>query len=972
MKKRKVLVSLLCATALLGVSTGALTSCKKTDEPEIPTPEVQKFTVTFDSKGGSDVAKKEDITSGSTITKPADPTLADHTFVGWYKDSNCTQEWKFDTDTVTENTTLYAKWEKIEKFLEDGKILMNETEYKTIQEALTAIPADSTDMYTITLGRGTYNENGLMYKGSATIRFIGSTDAKYGSDVIIKGHGSKMPGDTGCDSKNRCLISIQGSASIILENLTLESDWYRADHSGDVQAEVLGTDTTGTTAAYNCSFKSHQDTLRTTGKAWFYGCYIEGDVDFIWMEAGGKVALYENCEIVSVYDAAAKTHNTYLTAPKMAETVKLGKGLVIYNSTVKENAEARENGQKTYLARTPWSSGCYNQVAYINTTCEDIELTDGPWYKSQIATPFAKTTVGWKMDKATADSIGITEQDKKDYILDAETVSVEFNGRNSILNRLFDTGKLRYVTDNTSNWDINALIDAMGWDVTKDTSSDKLEGDTMGTPTIYNFRVNGVEGAVCNGFAFQEGKTHYVGQPGATITIPVNGKCYVEVYGYYAGIVEATTDTQEGKMFMFFNNASTNSEVENDFIVYDANAKSFVITAKATTYITQIVVTPDSAIGDKKVESLTITNLKPKQIVGVPQTLNVEMGPKGVINTSVEWSSSDETIATVDPYTGKVTFLKEGKVEITATACDGSGVTAKVECNPIVPNWTAIEWYTTDTTIATENGADGIDMFDVNNSANKSLGKEYTFTNIAGETITSKYGFKLNSAGKLSFATLKYAEVTLIVAPKQNELVNPPLITNADGSQAKLLSQNVDAETKLQYFKYALTATGMWDIVRLDSTMENNPILYAKVEYTSPVITESVGVTFKGTQYTSANTGIESIMTPGSSIDATNTTVQFYMFNLTNCASNGSASNWLKFNTGAKIEFKVDKATTLLIGYYSKLQTVKLDGVVVEGDKTSVANGAGEIVKYEITAGGVVTIEATANDYLGFVGVLFK
>ncbi|MDE6584162.1 MAG: InlB B-repeat-containing protein, partial [Anaeroplasmataceae bacterium] len=871
-------------------------------------------------------------------------------------------------------TTTYAV--HIVKFttpaVEAGKIFMNGTEYATIKEAFDAIPATSTAMYTITLGKGTYNENGLMYKGSATIRISGSTDAKYGSDVIIKGHGSKMPGETGCDSKNRCLISIQGSANIILENLTLESDWYRADHSGDVQAEVLGTDTTGYTAAYNCGFKSHQDTLRTIGKAWFYGCYVEGDVDFIWMEAGGKVALYENCEIVSVWDAAAKTHNTYLTAPKMAETAKLGKGLVIYNSTVKESTEAKAKDQKTYLARTPWSSGCYNQVAYINTTCEDIELSDGPWYKTQIATPFAKTIVGWKMDKATADSIGI--QGTKDYILDANTVATEFNGRNAILNRVFDTGKLRYVTDTTMNWEINVLIGAMGWTVTEDTSSDKLDGDTMGASTIYNFKVDGDNGAICDGFTFQDnnGNTHYVSQGGGTITIPVNGKCYVEVYGYYAGVAEIAADTQEGKMIMFFNNATTNSEVENDYIVYDENARSVIITAKSTTYITKIVVTPDSGIEDQKVESLKITGLNPKQIVNVPQTLKAELGPNGVLNPSVLWSSSDEAIATVDQYTGKVTFLAEGKVTITATACDGSGISASVECNPIIPSWTAVEWYTTDTTIATEIGADGIDMFDVNNSANKKLSKSYQFKNLAGKTITSNYGFKLNSAGKLSFATLRYAEVSLIVAPQQNELVNPPLITNADGSKAILLSQYVDENTKLQYFVYALTATGMWNIERLDSTVENNPILYAKVEYTSDEITESVGVTFKGSFYNTSKTGIETIITPGSVIDASNTTTQFYKLNLTNCESNGNAENWLKFNTGAKIEFKVDRATTLLVGYYSKMQTIKLDGVVIEGNKTSIANGGGEIVMYEIPSGGVVTIEATVSDYLGFVGVLFK
>ncbi|MDE7094930.1 MAG: Ig-like domain-containing protein, partial [Anaeroplasmataceae bacterium] len=444
------------------------------------------------------------------------------------------------------------------------------------------------------------------------------------------------------------------------------------------------------------------------------------------------------------------------------------------------------------------------------------------------------------------------------------------------------------------------------------------------------------------------------------------------VYGYYAGTAEATADTQVGKMIMFFNNGSTNNEVENDYIIYDENARSFVLTAKATTYITKIVVTPDSSIEDKKVESLTITGLKSQQLVGVPQTLTVEIGPKGVINTSVLWSSSDESIAKVDPYSGKVTFLSVGNVTITATACDGSDVFASVECNPSVPTWTSIEWYTTDTTIATESGAEGIESFDVNNSANKKLSKSYSFTNLAGKTISTNYGFKLNSAGKLSFSTIKVAEVLVIVAPQQNTVVNVPSLTNGSAT-AKLLSQYVDETTGLQYFTYELTAIGTWDIERSDPTVENNPILYVKVECTSDEISESVGVTFKGTNYTSSNTGIETIITPESAIDASDSTAQVHKFSFTNCASNGgNVTNWLAFSTGAKIEFKVDRAATILVGYYSKLQIVKLDGVQVEGDKNSVANGQGEIVMYEITAGGVVTIEGTANDYLGFIGVLFK
>ncbi|MBQ3227276.1 MAG: leucine-rich repeat protein [Clostridia bacterium] len=50
------------------------------------------------------------VATGSMIDKPADPTKSGLTFVGWYKESTCINEWNFDTDTVTEDITLYAKW----------------------------------------------------------------------------------------------------------------------------------------------------------------------------------------------------------------------------------------------------------------------------------------------------------------------------------------------------------------------------------------------------------------------------------------------------------------------------------------------------------------------------------------------------------------------------------------------------------------------------------------------------------------------------------------------------------------------------------------------------------------------------------------------------------------------------------------------------------------------------------------------
>ncbi|WP_286148053.1 InlB B-repeat-containing protein [Neopoerus faecalis] len=70
---------------------------------------VRTYTVTFETSGGSAVDPVI-VDAGSTVTKPADPTKSGYTFGGWYKDSTLQTPWDFANDTVTADTTLYAKW----------------------------------------------------------------------------------------------------------------------------------------------------------------------------------------------------------------------------------------------------------------------------------------------------------------------------------------------------------------------------------------------------------------------------------------------------------------------------------------------------------------------------------------------------------------------------------------------------------------------------------------------------------------------------------------------------------------------------------------------------------------------------------------------------------------------------------------------------------------------------------------------
>ena len=72
---------------------------------------INKYTVTFNSYGGTPVPPAQEVEYGLTAIKPADPTLKGYTFAFWYlgEDEQNATEYDFDTP-VTENITLTAKW----------------------------------------------------------------------------------------------------------------------------------------------------------------------------------------------------------------------------------------------------------------------------------------------------------------------------------------------------------------------------------------------------------------------------------------------------------------------------------------------------------------------------------------------------------------------------------------------------------------------------------------------------------------------------------------------------------------------------------------------------------------------------------------------------------------------------------------------------------------------------------------------
>ena len=81
------------------------TNTTTTKKTTTNTTEAKKYTVKFDSNGGSKVSSKE-VTSGSKVSKPSNPIRTGYKFSGWTLNNKA---YDFNSK-VTSNITLVAKW----------------------------------------------------------------------------------------------------------------------------------------------------------------------------------------------------------------------------------------------------------------------------------------------------------------------------------------------------------------------------------------------------------------------------------------------------------------------------------------------------------------------------------------------------------------------------------------------------------------------------------------------------------------------------------------------------------------------------------------------------------------------------------------------------------------------------------------------------------------------------------------------
>lgn len=99
------------------VADGSGTAYKEDDEMLIGSKHVtlyaqwkrNEYNVYFDAAGGTSVEYQTVLYEDQAV-KPQNPEKTGYTFSGWFEDSTLTDEWNFASDSVMDETTLYAKW----------------------------------------------------------------------------------------------------------------------------------------------------------------------------------------------------------------------------------------------------------------------------------------------------------------------------------------------------------------------------------------------------------------------------------------------------------------------------------------------------------------------------------------------------------------------------------------------------------------------------------------------------------------------------------------------------------------------------------------------------------------------------------------------------------------------------------------------------------------------------------------------
>jgi len=214
-------------------------------------------------------------------------------------------------------------------------------DYKTVQEALNAVPLKNKKPFNIIIKNGIYKEKLFLDSTKSFVTLTG--EDKFNTILTYDDHTGKVSPKG--DSIN---TRTSWSFKILADDFSANNIAFQND-AGFSAGQAVAVESDGDRATFNnCRFVGNQDVLFVNnGRQYFQQCYIEGTTDFIF---GSATVWFQQCHIHS----KKNSHVTEASTPK--EKV-FG---YIFNDCILTGDSSLHN---VSLGR-PWQP--YAAVTYIN------------------------------------------------------------------------------------------------------------------------------------------------------------------------------------------------------------------------------------------------------------------------------------------------------------------------------------------------------------------------------------------------------------------------------------------------------------------------------------------------------------------------------------------------------------------------------------------------------------------------------
>ncbi|XP_078163823.1 pectinesterase-like [Carex rostrata] len=157
-------------------------------------------------------------------------------------------------------------------------------QYKTINDAVKAIPKNHRGRYVIYVKAGVYNEIVMVPKGT--------------NNVLMYGDGADKSIVTGDKSNVKDKVTTRLTATFSVEGANfIAKDMGFRNTAGAVNHQAVALRISGDFGAFfKCRFDGFQDTLYThAGRQFFRDCTVSGTIDFIF---GNSAVVFQNCVII--------------------------------------------------------------------------------------------------------------------------------------------------------------------------------------------------------------------------------------------------------------------------------------------------------------------------------------------------------------------------------------------------------------------------------------------------------------------------------------------------------------------------------------------------------------------------------------------------------------------------------------------------------------------------------------------------